>query len=60
MGDANCDGSVNVLDLTYGAQFISGGDYDLSVCDLYALDIDGDENLDQMDLNAITAIIRNN
>jgi len=60
LGDANCDGSVNVLDLTYGAQFISGGDFDLSSCDLYALDIDGDEDLDQKDLNAITAIIKNN
>ena len=62
MGDANGDDAVNVIDLTIGAQYIAqrgiSGTFDLSAYDIDLLDLTGDGKLDQLDLNAIAAIIR--
>jgi len=63
-GDSNGDGAVNIIDLTLSAQYIAQGgltgDFDLSGCDFAAMDINGDGVIDQLDLNAIAAIIRAN
>ena len=59
-GDADDNGSVNIIDLTICAQFISGGEFDLSSYNMTVLDTNGDGSLDQTDLNGIASIIRNN
>jgi len=61
-GDANGDGAVNIIDLTIGAQYMAQrgteGTFDLTACDIDLLDLNDDDKIDQLDLNAIAALIR--
>ena len=64
MGDANADGVINVIDMTLTARYIAqggvSGTYDLSSCDVDAMDANSDGTIDQFDLNALGAAIRAN
>jgi len=64
MGDGNNDGTVNIIDVTLAARYIAQrgvtGDFDLSECDIEMFDVNSDGTIDQLDLNGIAAIIRNN
>ena len=64
MGDGNNDGEINIIDVTLAARYIAQrgvtGDFDLSECDIEMFDVNLDGTIDQLDLNGIAAIIRNN
>ena len=54
-GDVNGDYVLNVIDMSLTARYIAQrgaqGTYDLSACDLDAMDMNGDGVIDQLDLN---------
>ena len=60
-GDANGDTLVNILDMTVTARYIAQdgyvGTFDLTECDMDAVDLNADGVIDQLDLNAIAALI---
>ena len=61
-GDVNGDNSLNILDMTLTARYVAQqgpeGTYDLSECDADAMDCNSDGVVDQLDLNGIAAMIR--
>ncbi len=63
-GDTNGDNVVNIIDMTLSAQYIAqggiSGKFDLSECFFDAMDLNNDGIIDQLDLNAVAAIIRAN
>lgn len=62
-GDANCDGTLNVLDLQLTARYIAqrgvSGTFDLSSCNFDLADMDKNSVIDQIDLNLLSTKIRN-
>jgi len=62
-GDVNGDGALNILDMTLTARYIAQrgaeGTYDLSDCNIDAMDMNDDGAIDQLDLNLIGLAIYN-